>query len=508
MKLSKLKSLLKLKFFTEHHYWVWVMLALVFFFGLVGRFYDFDDPPLDFHPSRQLHSMLIARGMYYENLESAPEDQRVLAVNQWKSEGEIEPPIMERFSAWGYRLVGEDDLRVPRFLSIFFWTLGGVGLFLLSRDLIGAKGAVFGLAFYMVLPYMLYASRSFQPEPLMTAAIIWSWWAMVKWVKRKTWAYAVAAGLISGFAIYVKLPAAFFVLPAFVGLVLADLKLKKAITNPQVIVIGVLSVLPTLVYYIDGLYISGVLQSQTSFRFFPNLLADPFHYLTWKDMIDSTLGIEFFLIGLLGVLLIKEKPYRVMFISLFLGYFLYGTMFNYHIITHSYYQIPLTPVVALGLSAWGGLLIDNAKGRQAFALLLTSGVLFFWMAYNFWDARMTLKHANYREEPAFYASLGSELKEYSVISITPNYGYRLSYWGWKQTTNWKSVGDFVMRELAGMEINRQEMLMDAIKDQNLFLITDFEEFNSQPEVKEFLWDTYPVFDEGEGYLIFDLQELN
>ncbi len=508
MKFLKLKSIMKLKFFTEHEYWVWIMLALVLFFGLVGRFYDFDDPPLDFHASRQLHSMLITRGMYYESLEDAPQEQRTLAVNQWKAEGEIEPPVMERLSAWGYRLIGEDDLRVPRFLSIFFWTLGGVGLFLVSRDLISAKGAVVGLAFYMILPYTLFASRSFQPEPLMTAAIIWSWWAMVAWAKKKTWLSAVAAGLISGLAIYIKLPAAFFVLPAFVGLVLSTGKFKKILTNSQVIVIAVLSVLPALVYHIDGFFISGFLQAQTSFRFFPELLVDPFHYLSWKDMIDSTIGIEFFLVGLVGVLLIKEKSYRVMILSLLIGYFLYGTVFDYHIVTHSYYQIPLTPIVAVGLAAWAGALVERVKGRQFFALIVLSAVLFFWMAYNFWDARMTLKHADYREEANFYAELGSELKDYSVVAITPNYGYRLGYWGWKQATNWKSVGDFVMREMAGLEIDREEMLMDAIEDQDLFLVTDFEEFESQPEVREFLWGTYPVFDEGDGYLIFDLQDVN
>ena len=110
----------KNKFFQEHRYWVWLMLALVFFFGLVGRFYDFDDPPLDFHPTRQLHSMLIARGMYYEGLEDAPPEQRELAVHQWKSEGQIEPPIMERLSAWGYRLFEQMTYRIPGFYRSSF----------------------------------------------------------------------------------------------------------------------------------------------------------------------------------------------------------------------------------------------------------------------------------------------------------------------------------------------------------------------------------------------------
>jgi hypothetical protein len=506
MKLSKLTSKLKFaNFFKDHHYWTWVMLILVFFFGLVGRFYDFDDPPLDFHATRQFHSMLIARGMYYEKLENAPGDQKIQAVSQWKSEGVIEPPVMERLAAWGYQLVGSDDLRIPRFLSIFFWTLGAVGLFLLSRDLVGSKGAVVGLAYFMVLPFTLYASRSFQPEPLMTAAIIWSWWGMAQWVKHRTWLNAVIAGLLTGLAIYIKLPAIFFVGTAIVGLVLSKIKITQAVKNPQLILIGVLSILPALVYHLDGFFISGFLGSQTSFRFFPDLLTDPFHYLRWKDLINNTLGIEFFLASLLGIVLIKEKPYRIMFLSVFVGYFIYGTVFNYHIITHTYYQIPLTPVIALGLAALAGTFVDNIKGHKLFALTMLGGVVFFWMAYNFWDARMTLKHANYREEPEFYAELGSALKDYTVVSITPNYGYRLAYWGWKQSINWMSVGDLTMRELAGVEVDKEAQFQKAVGNGDLFLVTDFEEFDRQPEVKQFLMETFPIFDQDDRYLIFDLR---
>jgi hypothetical protein len=495
------------KFFTDHQYWVWLMLALVFFFGLVGRFYDFDDPPLDFHPTRQLHSMLIARGMYYEHLEDAPDDRRELAVHQWKSEGQIEPPIMERLSAWGYRLAGTDDLRIPRFLAIFFWTAGGIGLFLLLRDVVGAKGGVIGLAYYMVLPFPLYASRSFQPEPLMTAAIIFSWWAIVRWAQKKTWTNAVVAGLIAGFAIYVKLPAVFFVAPAMMAVVLTDQKLLKAITQPQVITMAILAVLPALIYHLYGMYIAGFLQSQTTFRLFPDMLRDPFHYLKWKDVIDSTLGIEFFLFGLAGTLVIKDKRFRAMGLSIFIGYFLYGLVFTYHIVTHNYYQVPLSPAIALGLASAAAVLIKNLSGRKTFGLVVIAGLTFFWMAFNFWDARMTLKHANYRDQPGFYAGLGEKLRDYSVVSITPDYGYRLDYWGWKPTINWMSVGDFVMRELAGMDLDKRAIFAESVEGRDLFLVTNFPEFDRQPDVKEILFDTYPIYEQGEGYLIFDLREM-
>ena len=38
-----------------------------------------------------------------------------------------------------------------------------------------------------------------------------------------------------------------------------------------------------------------------------------------------------------------------------------------------------------------------------------------------------------------------------------------------------------------------------------FLVTDFEEFNRQPELKERLFSSYPLYSEGDGYLIFDLK---
>jgi hypothetical protein len=495
------------KFFKTQQYWVCIMLALVFFFGLAARFYDFDDPPLDFHPTRQLRSMLIARGMFYENLDDVPQERRVLAVHQWKSEGQqIEPPIMERLTAWGYRLVGTDDLRVPRFLAIFFWTAGGVALFLLLRYLVGAKGAIAGVAYYMLLPFPLLASRSFQPESLMTAAIIFSWWAIVRWARHKTWFNAVLAGLITGFAIYVKLPAIFFVAPAMITIVFLDQKLFKAILQPQVITMGILAILPALIYHVDGLYISGFLQNQTSFRLFPNMLTNPLHYFKWIYYIGGTLGIEFFLLGMAGALLIQEKRFRAMVISIFIGYFLYGLVFAYHIVTHNYYQIPLTPVIAIGLSACAAVVINQVVGRKSFGLVVVGALLFSWMAYNFWDVRTTLDDASYHNEPEFYADMGEKLWDYSVVSITPDYGYRLLYWGWKGTINWMSVGDFNMRELAGMEIDKADLFAEAVAGRELFLVTSFSELDRQPDVKEILYSTYPIYDQGEDYLIFDLRE--
>jgi hypothetical protein len=151
------------------------------------------------------------------------------------------------------------------------------------------------------------------------------------------------------------------------------------------------------------------------------------------------------------------------------------------------------------------VLIEKLPGKKTFGLAVLTGLTFFWMAYNFWDARMSLKHARYHDQPGFYAVLGEKLRDYSVISITPDYGYRLAYWGWKPTQNWMSMGDFVMREMAGMDLDKNALFAEALEGRELFLVTDFAEFDRQADVKEILLENYPIFEEGDGFLIFLLR---
>jgi hypothetical protein len=69
----------------------------------------------------------------------------------------------------------------------------------------------------------------------------------------------------------------------------------------------------------------------------------------------------------LGTLVIKDKRFRAMGLSIFIGYFLYGLVFTYHIVTHNYYQIPLTPAIALGLAAGAAVLIKTCPVARPLA---------------------------------------------------------------------------------------------------------------------------------------------
>ncbi len=484
-----------------------LILLVIFGLGLAVRLYDLTDLPLDFHATRQLHSAIMARGMYYQHLTDAPQWQRELAIQMWKAEGLIEPPFMEWLTASTYRLLGNEVLWVARIYSILFWMLGGVGLFLLARQISGLDGAVISVLYALLLPYGIIASRAFQPDPLMTALIVFAWWGMVRWHSTPTRRWTVIAGLLSGLAILCKATALFFIAPAWAGLVLAARGLRGAVRDKQVWLLAGLTVLPFALYHVYGVYISGVLESQFSYRFFPNLWLDPVFYLRWKGMIASTLVFEWFLVAFLASFTIRQPAHRALVLGVWTGYFMYGLTFAYHVSTHDYYQLPMVPLVALGLGAAAQLVFENLKGRRALLYPLVAAALLAVAVVNAWDARVALKREDWRGEAQFWAELGEKLgRESRVVGITEDYGYRLAYFGWKPTTNWLSSGDITVRELSGVEIDTEKLFREQTAGMDFFVVTRFKEYDSQPKLKSLLENHYPVYDKSGDYIIFDLRQ--
>lgn len=483
-----------------------IVVALVVILALVIRFYDLDDLPLDFHSTRQMHSALIARGMYYQTRMDIPEWQRTEAIRQWKAEGLIEPPIMESLAALGYQVAGTDDLRIPRTLSILFWMLGALPLYWLARELVDRNAGVFSLVFYLILPYGAQASRAFQPDPLMVSAIIWAVWAAWRWSMQPGWKWAVTAGILAGLAILVKSVAGFFVAGAWVGLLLSSWGMKRVFKSMPFYAAAILAVLPFSLFTYYGLTISGEMAGQFSLRFFPNLWVDPVWYLRWNGEISSVVGFEWFLISLIGVFLMRQSVGRWMMVGLFAGYLAFSFALPYHAMTHDYYQLPLISVVALGAGAALSALMARLDGPRWLYTAAVIGVLVYWTGIKAWDTRVTLKRDDYRGEPQLWQMLGEKLgHDSSVLAITQDYGYRLEYWGWLTPQNWMNSGDFMVRELAGQEFDREKLFREQVEGKDYFLVTSFGEFDSQVEFKQLMVNTFPILEDTSEYIIFDLK---
>jgi hypothetical protein len=479
---------------------------LVFVLGLIIRFYDFNDPPLDFNSTRQLHSAIIARGIYYQNLESAPQWRRDMAVRQWEKEGLIEPQIMESLAALGYTIIGGENILLGRILSILFWNIGGIFLFLLGRELTGDWPALIGLIYYLILPFGVVASRAFMPDPLLTGMIIIALWGMVRWNREGSWKWTVAAGLLAGLAIFIKAVAIFFIGGAWIGLVIGRFGFMKAVKSPKIWVLALLTGLPYALFLIYGMNISGRMTGQFNLRFFPQLWRDPVFYLQWNGEISSVIGFEWFLVALVSTLLLRQRAQRAMLMGAWAGYFIYGMALPFHMSTHNYYQLPLIPIVALGLAAGAGSLFANLQCRKSLARVLIAGVVLFGVVIKTWDVRVTLKRDSFIEEPAYWEKLGKELGEgVSITGLTQDYGYRLAYWGWVESDQWMSSGDFNYRQLAGAEFDVEKIFKELTGGKDYFVVTIPDELERQPKLKNLLYKNFPLVSMDSDALIFDLQ---
>ena len=495
---------MKASFFSSRFYQI-AAVVLLLALGLGIRLYDLTDLPLDFHPTRQLLSALKARGMYYEALTDIPAEQRSFAIQQWKIRAAIEPEIVERLVAFTYQFAGE-QLWVARVYSSSFWVIGAFFLYLLARRLSSTDGALVATAFYLFTPYAVTASRSFQPDPLMVTLIVIFWWSVSKWADESTsYKWAIIAGLFGGFAIYIKFVAAFFVIAGGLGAALRRDPILELVRKPQVYVMVLLGILPGAMYGIYGVYIAGFLGQQFGGRFIPAYFLNPSYYLGWIGMLNLVIGGIALMLGLLG-LFFFEKEGRRFALGLWAGYALFGFYFNYHISSHDYYSLPLIPIVALSLAPLADLFfvqltkITTTRLKQ---IAITS-LLIFGLFSTLWNTRAEMKHIDYRPEVQMWTEISEQIGDKNTAGLTQDYGSRLAYWGWKTLTSWQTYGDLIYHDdLRGAQSDFEQQFAFVASKKELFLVTDFNELDRQPFLKERLAG-YPIFAEGNGYIIFDL----
>lgn len=487
----------------------WLVLALILVAGVGIRLYDLTDPPLDFHSTRQLWSAIIARGLYYQGLESVPAWQRSLAVEAWKAKPAIEPVIFESLVALTYRLVGQEILWIPRIYASLFWAIGGLGLYGLARGLTSHSGGVLSLLFYMFVPFGAIASRSFQPDPLMVMWIVLAWWAFHRWQRAPSWKSAILAGLAAGIAMLVKSVAVFMLLGGMAGLVLIARGLRAALKDRQVWAIMALSALPVLVYTLYGMAALGM-QSQFEGRFFPELLRDPAHYVRWASEMKSIVGFAGLLSGLMGVFLFRQAAQRAFLVGLWAGYGLYGLFFPYHFISHNYYHLPLIPLVALGLAPLAESVTRRVRSINLAwpARLGIMAVILVGVAWQAWDIRVTLAAEDFRHEPAYWQMIAATIgRDHPVVALTQDYGDRLAYYGWIQVTNWPETGHLAYRELrGGKPFVFDEWFQEETQGMDYFLVTRIKELERQPELNETLYNHYTIAGQGDGFILFDLNQ--
>lgn len=492
-------------FFGGSRLMLGVSLFLVLALGFAIRLYDLTDLPLDFHPTRQLFSAIKARGMYYQGLPEATEWQREKAVQMWKARVTIEPEVLPWLAARLYRPFGE-QLWIPRLLSSLFWLAGGIFLFLLARRLTSVDGGLLALATYCFSPYGIFASRSFQPDPLMVLCILVFWWSIWRWAQKPQWRWALVAGFSGGAAIFVKFVAAFFVVGGGLGATLVRMRLRGLLRSSQTWCIVGLGALPGTVWLLYGLTAGGFLREEFGGNFILSLFTRPSYYLGWQNNINTVAGAAGVSLGLLGLFLVRDFGARVLLFSLWSTYLCFGLVFNYHISTHDYYSLPLIPIIALSVAPVGDRLFswldqETPKIWMRIAVALT---LLYGAGAHLWNVRNEMKAVDYRAMEAFWLEIGRSLDRGSVVALTEDYGLSLAYWGWQNSTAWPPSGQLDYRAARGSLNDLDALFSERVQGKSFFLVTNLADFERQLELRQRLFAQYTLVSQDEGYLIFDL----
>lgn len=499
-----------MKLIRSARFWQNLLVALVFLLGAGVRLLDLQDPPLDFHPVRQLRDAIIARGLWLQMdpLAATPE-QRQQAIQLAGLQGAHEPPIFESLVAFTYKVIGSEQVWVARIYAILIWMIGGWALYRLARRIASPWPTLLGVCFYLFLPFGVQASRSFQPDPWMVGLLLVTAWLIVRWLEKPSWGRLLALGLVGGAVILIKIVAGFFVAAMMIGALLVNRPFKKLLRDLQVYVVAAFMLIPAIIYYLfflgpaAGEYASYWTVSMAK------LLLTSNYYADWLAMVGSLTGLAMAALALMGLVLMK-KEIRPVALGLWIGYGLYGITWPFQYTTHEYYHLSLVAIVGLCLPPVLDVLFTAVKNQPLFWRLAVVVLMVGSVGYWAYVSRSVLVGQNYANEPIAWQRIGDAIPtEGSFVLLTNDYGVRLGYYGWRSPARfWPSSDDLMLRDLRGSEgMDTTAEFEDLTAGHSYFVVTADAELKAQPDLLAIL-NNFPLLSEGDGYLIYDLRGAN
>jgi hypothetical protein len=430
---------------------------------------------------RDYTSAMFARAWYFADRPDVPQWRRDMARKQMERQPTLEPPVTEWVASLAYRIAGRDDIRIGRLVTVSFWLVGGVLLFLLARRLVEEEAALVALAYYLFSPLAVLLSRSFQADALMMLLFIASLLAIVRYHQAPSRSALLVAALVSSAGLLYRplvMPAVVF---AFVLPAAQAQGWQRGFLGKGTIAFVAIATLPAFAYYGYGTFVAQTFAWKLTTSFMPSLWGHVEYWREWFLLAGSALGVTPLVLAILGMALVPAGLPRTLLVALGLGYVCFGLAFTYHISTHGYYQAQLIPAVAI---AAGPLVVHLVRQASATPWLRVAPVAAAVLIAGTWwhEIRQALAR-NPFESPEVARAIG-EYVDHSdrVVFLAPFYGLPLQYLGEFTGEYWpRSITYYLYRRDGERErtVHERHEALGFVPE--YFVITHFREYAANHE---------------------------
>lgn len=368
----------------KHPFFILTLIILASFWI---RQYRVNIPLGDWHSWRQVDTAAVSRNFIKEGFDFLhPKYDDMTPVSEdYRPNPErlrfVEFPVYSGVVALVYLALGNVEVIYGRQVSVFFSLCSIVFLYLLVKKFLGVRVALLSAFFFGFLPFNIFFSRVFLPEPMMVFASLAALYFFVKYSEKQNLIFFCLTALFFNIAVLTKpymlyslIPMAYFSYH-FQGI--------KALTNRQLYLLAFFSIAPLLTWrlwmmqYPEGIPSSSWLFNKDNIRY-------KGAFLRW--IISERLGREIltvsgFFLTMLGVLLKPKKK-----ITWFFHWWLFATILYVVILArgnveHDYYQIPLVPILVIMMARGVDFLIFD--GGRFLSRFITIPVTLFLIISTF-----------------------------------------------------------------------------------------------------------------------------
>jgi hypothetical protein len=474
---------------------------------------NIDQPPVELHGPRQLFMAKIARHYYFQMApDVAPWRRNVAAVN-FESTHVIEPRILQYVSALGYRALGGERLWFPRLLSVIFYMIGGIFLWLTACRLASPGAALFTVAYYLFDPFGVVFSRSLQPDiPMLMLALI-ALWGLVRHGEHPAAGNWVLATVFGALAVLMK-PQIVFMLGAVVGAAAIWKRGSwRGLFAPGYVAMMTVMLLPGVAHYGWHMTRPGYMSEMPSWFIAPSLWLSPNFWSRWLWHVQAVAGAAAVAGCLIGLVMGRPGLSRAVLVGGLLGFLAFGLVMTYGVRVHNYYSFPVVVIVALSIgpvcAGLAGLALGAAPGALRRAGVWAAALALIPLSLP--DAYRDLVHhvPDYLRQVETCRRAGEAVDHSTRCIMMGSFsGEGLRYYGEVAGPMWPGSGRFEHERIWGMAPIGPAERLQRFRDQSpldFFIITDFELLRGHPELKEYLARTFPVLRQADDYLIYDLR---